>query len=184
MSKSRSLQYKKHILNGTMLCIDPSSGKTSAAGWAWFDKGVLIESGTVTVADIAAKEVRLRQILACLQTDFDPCDLLIIEHLDGFQVPLILKQACGVFMSALESKNYFSMNVQSWRAVAKRLGGWKKTNKKGVISGDPNGREGDDADSEYIGWAAIAFASGYNQKDSEDKREEILKEVRERMNDE
>jgi len=181
MSKARSLQYKKHVLGGTMLCIDPSSGKTSAAGWALFKEGRLVESGLVTVCSVASREIRLREILACVQADFDPVDLLVIEKIDGRMAKRILIQACGVYMSAIDSKSFFEMNVQSWQAISKRLGGWKKTNSKGVVRGDPKGREGDEVDAEYIGWSAIAFALGYDQTASEEDNEIKLKLVRERM---
>jgi len=95
----------------------------------------------------------------------------------------VLMQATGVFIAGIQSERLIEMDVKTWEAVAKRLGGWKKhSSKRGLINGcDPNGREGDDVDAEYIGWTAICFALGYNQKDKEKDREPALAATKERM---
>jgi hypothetical protein len=178
MSKTRGRQYKHYILEGSFLAVDPSSGKTSAAGWALFQEGKLVESGIIEVCSVASKENRLREIMKVVSQKFDPVDLLIVEKIDGRMATRILIQACGVYIASIESTCFFEMNIQSWQAIAKRLGGWKKTNKIGDERGDPNGREGDEVDAIYIGHAAVAFAMGYDSKDSEEKKEEILSTIR------
>jgi hypothetical protein len=173
MSRTQGQKHKNTILSGTVLCIDPSSGGTdrrgvkSSAGWAIFSKGQLHSSGEIQLDNGQEKPVRLRGILECLKRDFpETYDLLIVENIEGYRASKTLIQACGVYIAGIESSACFEMNVKTWQAIAKRLGGWEKS---------------DEADAIYIGWAAVAFALGYNQKESEENREEVLKLVRERM---
>lgn len=172
MSRTACLKYKNLILNGSMLCIDPSSGGTnrkgekSNAGWGVFGEGKVLESGLLELDHGESKEVRLRAIADCMRESFDKYDILVIEDINGYKAPQVLIQACGAFISSTNTKGLVEMNSRTWQAIANRLGGWKK---------------GDEADALFIGWAAIAFAMGYNQTDKEDVREEILKEVRKLM---
>ena len=181
MSRSRSRQYRKYILEGTFLAIDPSSGKSSAAGWALFKEGKLYSSGTVEICSIAAKEMRLRAIMECVQADFKPVDLLVIENIEGRMAPKILIQAAGVYIASIQSKAYFEMNIRTWQSIAEKLGGWKKTNKSGTVRGDCNGNEGDEYDAQYIGWAAIALALGYDTRQKEADREPYIELTKQRM---
>lgn len=165
MSKTRCLQLKKEILNGRMLSMDPTSGtKNSEAGWAIFDAGKLESSGIISIAD-GAKDERLRDILATLQTEFtEVYDVLALEDIPvarrrgNFDVSQTLIQACGVYIAGTSGK-LVELNSHTWQAVARRLGGWVK---------------GDESDAQYIGLAAIAFASGYTQKLTEKLKIEFL----------
>ncbi|HCT53214.1 MAG TPA: hypothetical protein DF712_12220, partial [Balneola sp.] len=60
------------------------------------------------------------------------------------------------------SGQLIELNSHTWQAVARRIGGWKK---------------GDEADAQYIGLAAIAFASGYDQKITEKNKLKIIKDL-------
>jgi len=182
MSRTRSKQYKKYILEGSFLAIDPSSGKTSAAGWALFKGGILMEAGIIEVCSVSAKQHRLKALLKKLQERFDLVDLLVIENIEGRMAPKVLIQACGVFIAGIESKVYFEMNIRTWQSIAEKLGGWKKTNKAGKVRGDPDGNEGDEYDAMYIGWAAIALALGYDTRQKAAEREPFIDKTRERMN--
>lgn len=187
MSKTRALQYKRYILEGTFLVIDPSSGRSGDGGWALFENGKLKESGVIEISSIASKQKRLVAILECMQSQFtDPVDLLVLEKIDGRMAKRILIQACGVFIATAPSKVYFEMNVMTWRSIASKLGGWKKVSKNtGKVHGDSEGNEGDEIDAQYIGWASIALALGYDTKKKtkagEAERMEIIQQVRERM---
>ncbi len=178
MSKTRSKRFKKQILEGQMLAIDPSSGATGHAGWALFTGGRLVESGILKLAGSEFNH-RLKAVLKDA-LEFDPVDVLVIEKIGGYRAQSVLIQACGVFIAGIDSPNCIQMNVQTWQAIAKRVGGWKKTTKKG-LQGDPNGQEGDEYDAIYIGAAAIALALGYDSKAKEEDREPYLTEVRERI---
>jgi len=185
MSKTRSVQYKKAILEDMFLCIDPSSGATGDSGWALFQAGRLHSSGVIHIDSDQPVEVRLREILRCLQEEFTGMglDLLIVEKIEGRHAAAVLIQACGVFIAGIKSDHFFEMNVLTWQAIGKRLGGWKKHDRRGklMVGADPNGAEGDEIDAQYIGWAAICFALGYDQKQKEADREESLAATRERM---
>lgn len=172
MSKTLCLKYRDKILNGTMLCIDPSSGGTnrkgeqSNAGWAIFKKGRIWSSGILELDHGESKGVRLRAIGKCMMESFDEYDILAIEDINGYKAPQALIQSCGVYISSTTTDGLIEMNSRTWQAIANRLGGWVKS---------------DEEDAKYIGWAAIAFALGYDQKDSEADREETLIKVRKLM---
>ena len=172
MSRSKCNLYKTKILEGSMLVIDPSSGGTSRkgeqsnAGWAEFKNGKLKASGIIELDHGKYKEDRLRAISDCLRSEFKAnYDLMVIENIEGYGAAKTLIQACGAFICSTNGR-LIEMNVKTWQAIANRLGGWVK---------------GDEADAIYIGWACVAFALGYNQKESEEQREEFLKEVRKLM---
>ena len=174
------MQYKKYILEGNMLVIDPSSGSTSAAGYAMFKNGILHDSGIIEICSIKSRENRLRDILECLQKEFtDPVDVLVIENIEAKIAPKVLIQSCGVYIAALPYKHYFEMNIQTWRGIAMRLGGWKKRSKsRNTTIGDPNGQEGDEVDARYIGYAAIALALGYDTRLPEKDREASIAQTK------
>ena len=162
MSKTRCLKLKKKILEGKILSIDPTSGglirttnETSQAGWAEFEKGKLTNSGVIEIPFHPAKEERFRSILEILQKEFkETYDVLIIEDIPmaprrgQFNVSSTLIQACGVYIAGT-SGELIEMATHTWQAIARRLGGWTKT---------------DESDAIYIGLAAVAFAEGYHQK--------------------
>ena len=172
MSRTVCLRYRKAITEGSMLVLDPSSGGTSNkgvesnAGWAVFKEGKLAESGILELDHGEKKEVRLRRLGAFMLSDFGHHDLFVIEDITGYKAPKTLIQACGGLITNTKSDGLIEMNVRTWQAIALRLGGWEKS---------------DEADAIYMGWACVAFALGYNQKDTEDRRECVLKEVRELM---
>lgn len=185
MSRTRSKQYKSIILERSFLCIDPSSGATGDAGWAIFDKGRVIDQGVISVSNMnSAKHKRLRELMKCLFDDFERTELMIMEEIRGKHTKETLVQACGVFIAGIDCEYQFDMNVATWQAIAKKLGGWKKHTGAGLV-GDKGGREGDEVDAEFVGWAAIAFALGYNQKGASKaanaEREAVLVKVRELM---
>tara|TARA_B100001094_G_scaffold65503_2_gene61600 strand:+ start:10552 stop:11139 length:588 start_codon:yes stop_codon:yes gene_type:complete len=175
MSKKKCQKLSDKILNGRMLAIDPSSGATdratgspSIAGFAYFDKGILVESGLILIPESQNKETRFRYILDLLQSQFnEDYDILALEDIPlarrrgNFNTSQTLIQACGVFIAGV-SGQLIELNSHTWQAVARRIGGWKK---------------GDEADAQYIGLAAIAFASGYDQKITEKNKLKIIKEL-------
>ena len=178
MSRTRALQFSKYILEGKFLAIDPSSGKTGNAGWALFEKGKLHSSGILDIYSDSSRERRLKSILECMQKEFEPVDLLVLENIEGRMAPKILIQACGVIIAGTPSDRYFEMNIITWQSIAMKLGGWKKTNKNGVVRGDPKGNEGDEYDAQYIGFASIALALGYDAKSKPEFNDPIIENVK------
>jgi Holliday junction resolvasome RuvABC endonuclease subunit len=175
MSKTRCLELKDGILDGQMIAIDPTSGtinrstgEASVAGWAYFDCGNLVNSGVIEIPTNKRKEDRFRDLLSILHTEFDETyDVLALEDIPlarrrgNFNTSQTLIQACGVYIAGL-SGELVELNSHTWQAVARRIGGWTK---------------GDESDAQYIGIAAIAFASGYSQSFSEKRKIEFLGEL-------
>ena len=155
-----------------MIAIDPTSGAIeratgngSVAGWALFLGGEMQSSGIIEIPYYDRKEDRYRGLLDILHTEFDDgFDVLAMEDIPtarrrgNFNTSQTLIQACGVYIAGL-SGELVEINSHTWQAVAKRVGGWIK---------------GDESDAQYIGIAAIAFASGYDQKMSEKRKIEFL----------
>ena len=172
MSRSRCLELRKQILDGHLLAIDPTSGsvdrttgKPSEAGWATFRSAVLLSSGVITIPENKRKEARYRDILTILQEDFpDQYDVLALEDIPlarrrgNFNTSQTLIQVCGVYIAGTTG-DLVEIASHTWQAVARRIGGWEK---------------GDESDAQYIGLAAIAFASGYSQTLSEKKKLEFI----------
>jgi hypothetical protein len=76
--KSQIIKYKEKILNGRMLCIDPSSVSTSSKpGWAEFLNGKLVRYGEAQIAHHHDLAVRLNRILKYFQTF--SADIVLIE---------------------------------------------------------------------------------------------------------
>ncbi len=166
MSRSKCKSLRSEILDGSLLAIDPSSGSVnrftgeqSSLGWAIFKEGNLQGSGTIEVIKSESKEDRLRDLVGILHTRFDTTfDALVLENIpavscrkNGFSVDTTLIQACGVVVAGTTGA-LVEMNIHTWQAVARRLGGWTK---------------GDESDAIYLGLSAIAFAVGYDQKFTE-----------------
>ena len=174
MSKTKCLKLKKKILGGLMLAIDPTSGSVnhvtrspSKAGWALFKEGGLIDSGTIDIKSSDKKEERFRDLIETLQQFDEDYDILALEDIPmvrgrgSFNISQTLIQACGVYIAGLPGE-LVEMNSNTWQAVAKRLGGWDKS---------------DEGDAIYIGLSCIAFAEGYDAKFSEKKKLEFLGEL-------
>jgi hypothetical protein len=174
-TKKKSTAYKNlinlqlPILNGKALIIDPSSGSHSSTdrsncGWAELEYGRVVDSGIIKLDHGKQPFQRLRLLGECLREDFaDDYDILVLEFLEGDYVSPMLIKACGAIMANIKSKHYAEINIKTWQAIARRLGGWVK---------------GDEHDAKYMGYAAVALALGYryNPKPCE-KNEEALRRV-------
>jgi len=171
MSKTRCLELRDGILEGRMLAIDPTSGAMdratqtpSEAGWALFEEGHFIGSGTIKIPFHERKEDRYRELLNILHVDFDQeYDVLVLEDIPlarrrgNFNTSQTLIQVCGVYIAGTTG-DLVELPSITWQAVARRIGGWVK---------------GDESDAQYIGLAAIAFASGYSQSMTEKRKVEF-----------
>ena len=139
-------RHRDHILKGTMLCVDPSSGSAgSMPGYAVYVNSCLVESGTLKVNHKMEIGTRLRQIvelLGALEDRLHP-DLLVIERIRGNRAHNYLRWACGVIVAALTCP-HIELCISTWRA-------WidKATYDKG-----------DEADACQFGLAMIKLANG------------------------
>lgn len=116
----------KQILTGKMLCIDPSTGsKSSNPGYAWYEKGELIESGEIIVDKEANRNVRLYEIARCLREDFDDPDVMVIEYIPpvtykkGLKMNNIsimaLQKAIGAIISSKLVPHFLEIPAVSWK---------------------------------------------------------------------
>ena len=148
--------HQTHLMKGRFLSIDPSSGSVdrksgarSDAGWAIFDGGQLESAGVIQI-DGTSKSERLQSVSTTLANEFsEPFDVLVIEDIFGYIASQTLIQACGVYIGGIASKGVIEVNVNTWKSVATRVGGWEKS---------------DVGDAIYLGVAAMCMAQGYNYK--------------------
>lgn len=143
---------RSELLDGKMISIDPSSGKSGVAGFARFDGGYLVDYGVITIPYSTSSYKRFQSLRKKLETDHgEEVDVLVIELLKSvrsvhYNVKSVLVQAAAVIAASLNWNKCAIVSAMSWQAIAKRLGGWIKR---------------DDVDAVYMGYAAIALANGY-----------------------
>lgn len=164
---------KKAALKGSMLCIDPSSGgsskkgEKSVAGFALFDEGILVDSGTIEFPEEKVVYKRLHNVRDITRESFsDRYDLLVLEDIRGYRAQQSLIQACGVFITSIDCKEFFQPNVQTWKSIAKHWGGYEKS---------------DEQDAIYMGYATIAIALGFHSKLKTAEKEEIIVKAKEHV---
>jgi len=160
------------VLEGSMLVIDPSSGKTGKGGYAEFNGGVFIECGFIPFKEHKVALKRFQNLRNYLMKNFNAeYDVIGLELLKGrgrgYSVPIVLKQAISVFAACTNWNKVYMVSPMMWQAIAKRLGGWIKR---------------DDIDAVYMGYAAIALAAGYSSKWKREAQEAFLKELVEEYN--
>ena len=111
---------RKAALSGSMIVIDPTSGATdkkgnkSVAGYAVFQGGALVDSGTIEFPEEKIVFERLRNVAAELKHIHDHYDLLVLEEIKGYKAQASLIQACGVYIVGIDSSEFFQLNVSTW----------------------------------------------------------------------
>lgn len=151
MTKKLGSKLTKRTLTGSMLVIDPSSGsgsqsRPSNCGYALFYEGQCVDSGIIKMDHDTQSWYRLRHLVKALERDFDAVNLLVVERLTGPQIHSVLHQAVGAIFGGLDFDQAYEIAIPTWQAIAKRLGGWIKT---------------DESDAKYMGYAMIVMALGY-----------------------
>lgn len=166
----RTSKGKKAATTGRMLCIDPSSGGSTkegtkaVAGWALFENGKPLESGTISFPDGVYTENRVKAVYKKLEGLFEKSDLMVLEEIRGRNAHASLIQACGAIIAAVEWDEVFEVNVNTWKMVARHWGGYEKT---------------DENDALYMGYAAIAISLGYSSKLNKAQKDEVLMKAKE-----
>lgn len=114
-------------LTGTMLAVDPSTGsKSSRPGYAWFEKGKLIESGEIIVDIEANRSLRLYEITRTIREEFPCPDILAVEYIPPVSYKgggnrmnsislMALQKAIGAIMGAHPVENLLEVPAASWR---------------------------------------------------------------------
>jgi hypothetical protein len=148
----------KYIIEGTMLCIDPSLGSMSSQpGYAVYRAGDLIESGTLHINPKGEKWERLRELhrlLRNLSKRVNP-DILCYEnvpvsaHGGRSQVShASLLMAVGVTLAAVEADAFIGITPMVWKSRIRDT--YVKS---------------DEADAIEFGWITIEIAKLIAQKD-------------------
>jgi hypothetical protein len=107
---------KNKILKGTMLAVDPSSGsKDSRPGYALFESGKLVESGTVSIDYRQKIDKRLQDLQDKLEDSHFHPDILIIERIRGMRSHIYLHWAVGVIVATIRSDLVVEMPTSMWR---------------------------------------------------------------------
>ena len=161
---------KKAALGGNMLVIDPSSGgsskkgEKSEAGFAVFEEGKLVKSGTVEYPTEKVVFKRLKNIKGVWENNLHLYDLFVLEDIRGYRAQQSLIQSCGVYIATIRFNEFFQLNVKTWKSIAKLWGGYVKS---------------DENDAIYMGYATIAIALGYHSKLKAADREVIINKAKE-----
>lgn len=117
-------KYYSILLNGKMLAIDPSTGsKSSVPGFAWFENGELIESGTIEVNIQDNRSKRLYEIARTVREEFEMPDILVVEYIPPVSysggmngVSLMgLQKAIGAIVGARPFNNLLEIPASAWR---------------------------------------------------------------------
>jgi hypothetical protein len=144
--RNKIKKHKDKILNGRILAIDPASGSTSHPGWALFERGELIGTGSVQLDSKLPIQGRLNALFKLVSEGIGqpPPDVLIMEEIRGSMAHAFLFWACGVIAAACGKSELIEEPVSFWSAVV------------------PNGYvKSDETDAVYIGLTAILIAKEY-----------------------
>lgn len=148
------------ILNGSLLALDPSSaGGKSKPGWALYQGGQLVQSGTLQVSASWDLHQRLYGICSSLRNDFDPPDVFVIEEIRqvpgffGHSVEQLLK-GVGAIMAGVNCDNCIEIPPRLWKAKVDSL--YVKS---------------DEADAIYLGKFVIQTAKNLATAEGEKKLE-------------
>jgi Holliday junction resolvasome RuvABC endonuclease subunit len=107
MGKDRQAlaELKNEILKGKMLAIDPSSSsRKSKTGFAYFEKGEIVESGTIDIDYKKHISERLDALYDFLRTNYYQPDALVIERIRGSRSHIYLHWAVGISIAAILPK--------------------------------------------------------------------------------
>jgi len=120
-----------------MLAVDPGS---KTAGWALFEKGVLVDSGQFKASSSMPIHRRL-QVLYDKFTEHQAPDVISIERLRGSMSHAYLFWAVGIAVTAVRAPIMLEVPINVWKATVPK--DYVKT---------------DQADAESIGEAVVMIA--------------------------
>lgn len=116
----------REILEGTVLAIDPSTGsRSSRPGFAWYEAGVLKESGEIIVDLSANRSKRLYEIARTVREEFPVPDVLVVEYIppvtyrgsatrmNGTSL-MALQKAIGAIIGAHPFEHLIEIPAVSW----------------------------------------------------------------------
>ena len=113
------------LVTGKILSIDPSTGSGSSfPGFAWFERGVLMESGILEVNYRDKQSIKLYEIARTIREEFGVPDVLVIEGIStivyrGSKMNAkgiaSLQRAIGAIVGARPFDNVLEIPAASWR---------------------------------------------------------------------
>lgn len=139
------------ILEGTILSVDPSTGSSaSLPGFAWFNKGELVESGVLDVDYRNSRSSKLYESARTIREEFAEPDILVVEQISTIiykkskmnPVGMAgLQKAIGAIIGARPFKHVLEIPSSAWK-------GYKPANYK----------KSDEFDAISIGLCAVGVA--------------------------
>lgn len=117
----------REVLEGKMLCIDPSTGsQSSRPGFAWFENGELVESGEILVDIKENRSKRLYEIARTVREEFPVPDILAVEYIppvtyrggnrmNGVSL-MALQKAIGAIIGAHPFEHLLEIPSAAWKA--------------------------------------------------------------------
>lgn len=146
---SQVRRYLEEILFGTMHCYDPSVGsRSSMPGYAIYEEGELVESGTIEVAPSWSLAARMQAIGEAVR-DFGVPDVAAVEGLPARaygrgrsrSAHASLLQGRGAIVSNIQTEAVISVDARVWHGYT-----------------DPDYVKGDAEDAEMVGWCLLCLA--------------------------
>jgi hypothetical protein len=110
-----------------MLCVDPSTGsRSSLPGFAWYEAGILVESGEITVDPEANRSKRLYEISRTIKEEFETPEILVVEYIppvtyrtgnrmNGISL-MALQKAIGAIIATHPFEHLLEIPAAAWRA--------------------------------------------------------------------
>jgi hypothetical protein len=140
------------LLEGTVVCIDPSIGSTSSMpGWAVYRKTVLLASGIFRIDNTWSTPERLKHLhryLLDLYAEYPPPDVLVYEDIPARRQGrgnaaghASLLKAVGAILAAPGPVGHVGLMPISWKSMAR-----------------DTYRKSDEADAIEMGWVAMEAA--------------------------
>lgn len=150
---SATKQNLKPLLEGVVVCVDPSIGSTSSQpGWAVYRQGEFITKGTIPISPTLPVWKRLRMLangIRRLYLEFNP-DVLVYEEITAVNnrfgggnanAHASLLKALGVILSVPGPDSYVGIFPASWKKQAR-----------------PEYVKSDENDAEELGYVVIQLA--------------------------
>jgi hypothetical protein len=146
------------VMKGKLLAVDPSIGSTSSMpGWAFYDAGELIESGTLSINPKQSVWARLQDLARLIRQLYKHfgIDILVYEDIPSQRqgggnanAHASLLKAQGAIMAVPGPRAYVGIMPISWKRMARST--YVKS---------------DEADAVEIGWIVINIAQYISIKD-------------------
>lgn len=140
--KQIAANNRNKIVNGIILAIDPSSGRSSSMGWAVIDHGTYVASGTKKPPILRSGETleHIRRMVNDLVSEYLP-DVVVIEALRGPNVPSALMWAVGAILAGT-STDYDILEVQmpipTWKTYIANAVSFAGKSPSRYVKGDEN----------------------------------------------